>query len=313
MEDIGHDDRERSPEQAARFMANDRRRRRPFVSYEEAIDTAEGTLTFLATKGPLHDDSGAVAAVFGISRDITQRQRAEQALRESEATTRAILAAMGDGMFIAQDRRFVFANPALPALLGYTHDEFVGLPFEKVIAPEHLELWTERFEQRVGEGIEPRAQYEVQMLRRDGGDPVWVNCVPIGSPTGSKFRHGARHDRTPAVHVVLRRFRTLRRWLAARWRVKRHRAVNLARARGRQRRRIMTASAGLGVDHRSVACRRKARRGPRAAEGIAAARRSPVAVHGSAPLMDRWFGWRDRRAVARSWCRHHHATYDRCE
>nr|MBP6226254.1 PAS domain S-box protein [Rhizobacter sp.]MBP6270774.1 PAS domain S-box protein [Rhizobacter sp.] len=102
------------------------------------------------------------------------------------ATTRAILAAMGDGMFIAQDRRFVFANPALPALLGYTQDEFVGLPFEKVIAPEHLELWTDRFEQRVGEGIEPRAQYEVQMLRRDGGDPVWVEL------RANRFTHQGR-------------------------------------------------------------------------------------------------------------------------
>ena len=56
--------------------------------------------------------------MFGISRDITERKRGESALQESEAAMRTLLAAMADGMFVAQDRRVVFCDPALPALLG---------------------------------------------------------------------------------------------------------------------------------------------------------------------------------------------------
>jgi PAS domain S-box-containing protein len=137
------------------------------------LTTADGPVVFLATKGPLFDDQGRVAGLFGISRDISQRQAAEAALRESEATMRTLLAAMADGMFVAQDERFVFANAALPRMLGHAEADFIGLPFADVVAPDFLDLWTERFRQRVGGGDEPVGHYELQFQRRDGS-PLWV-------------------------------------------------------------------------------------------------------------------------------------------
>ena len=92
---------------------------------------------------------------------------------EVQMLQRTLLDAMGDGVFIAQDHRFVFANPALPALLGHTHDSFVGLPFAAVVAPEFLALWTRRYDARVGTGEEPPRHYEVQLLARDGR-LIWV-------------------------------------------------------------------------------------------------------------------------------------------
>jgi PAS domain S-box-containing protein len=92
---------------------------------------------------------------------------------DSEITQSALLGAMADGMFVAQDRAFVFANPALPRMLGYAQDEFVGLPFAAVVAPESLGLWLQRYEQRVGDGPEPLGHYELQFLRR-GGERLWV-------------------------------------------------------------------------------------------------------------------------------------------
>ena len=80
---------------------------------------------------------------------------------------------LADGVFVARDRRFVLVNPALPAMLGYSVGEFTGLPFETVVAPEHLELWTGRYELRVGSGPEPSWDYEVCFLRKDGSR-IWV-------------------------------------------------------------------------------------------------------------------------------------------
>ncbi|WP_439537023.1 PAS domain S-box protein [Methyloversatilis sp.] len=81
---------------------------------------------------------------------------------------RTLLDKMPDGVFVAQDYRFVFANAALPRMLGYTHDEFVGLPFAAVIPPEILELWNERFRARIGDGEEPPNTYEVRFLCKGG-------------------------------------------------------------------------------------------------------------------------------------------------
>ena len=96
-----------------------------------------------------------------------------------------LLQAMGDGVFIAQDHRFVFTNPALPALLGYTPESFTGLPFEAVVAPDHLPLWVQRFNARVGDGPEPPRHYDVQFLARDGRRR-WVELRANRMPYGGR-------------------------------------------------------------------------------------------------------------------------------
>ncbi len=149
---------------------------------------------FLATKGPLHDDHGQVFGMFGISRDITERKRAEAALQDSEATNQLLLASMADGMFVAQDRRFVFVNAALPRMLGYEGDALAGLPFSAVVAPDFLPTWLRRFEARVSEGPEPLSRYEVQFMRSGGQQRLWVEL------RANRFRYHGR----PAVLGLIR-------------------------------------------------------------------------------------------------------------
>jgi two-component system sensor histidine kinase/response regulator len=172
---IGRTDAELFPDRAGTRAESDRRvlHERRTATLEETIDTRDGPIAALTTKGPLLDADGRVSGMFGISRDISARLRAEAALRESERTTRTLLGAMADGMFVAQDHRFVFANPALPALLGWRPDEFVGMGFADVLAPDFLALWTERFDRRVADGPEPPGQYAVQFRHHDG-TPVWI-------------------------------------------------------------------------------------------------------------------------------------------
>lgn len=71
------------PEQAAMIRRNDRKvlvESRIHI-YEEVLDTVDGKRSYLATKGPLRNGDGKVVGIFGISRDITERQRAEATLR----------------------------------------------------------------------------------------------------------------------------------------------------------------------------------------------------------------------------------------
>lgn len=74
-----------SPAQAALIRANDRRvmAENRIYSYEETLSTVDGERGYLATKGPLRDGDGKVIGMFGIARDITERQQAEMALRRN--------------------------------------------------------------------------------------------------------------------------------------------------------------------------------------------------------------------------------------
>ncbi len=185
---LGHDDTVFMPAtQAAQLMANDLRviTEQRVSDFEEVLHTPAGAIVYLATKGPLRDDAGRVVGVFGISRDISARKRAEHALLHSEAANRLILAAMADGMFIAQDRRFVFVNRALPQMLGYTEQAFLAQPFAAVVAPEFLERWDTRYAQRVQAGPEPAGAFELQLMTRSG-ERLWVEL------RGSRIQHKGR-------------------------------------------------------------------------------------------------------------------------
>ncbi|MEQ8660266.1 MAG: PAS domain-containing protein, partial [Gammaproteobacteria bacterium] len=93
---LGRDDRELfPPQEAATLRANDVdiMRENRVETREETLTTALGRITFSATKGPLRDDHGNVIGLFGISRDITERRCAEQALAASRDRLAFALAA----------------------------------------------------------------------------------------------------------------------------------------------------------------------------------------------------------------------------
>lgn len=66
---------------------------------EETLTAAGVTRTYLVTKGPLHDETGAVVGLIGVSCDITARKRDEQALRESEKRLELALTAARMGVW----------------------------------------------------------------------------------------------------------------------------------------------------------------------------------------------------------------------
>ncbi len=57
-----------------------------FVNLEQRLVLSGGERTYLTTKAPLQDAEGAIVGLFGIARDISERQRREADLRAAEAT-----------------------------------------------------------------------------------------------------------------------------------------------------------------------------------------------------------------------------------
>lgn len=144
---------------------------------EQRLLCKDGTYKWILTRGEVvsYNQQGQPERVVGTHTDINAIKRIEASLRESDSNQRALLEAMADGVFVAQDYRFIFTNPILPTMLGYTFEEFIGITFDQVVAPEYLELWNERFNARVNEDVEPPKNYQVRFMLKGGKDFIWLD------------------------------------------------------------------------------------------------------------------------------------------
>ena len=101
----------------------------PLIGMEESSPLADGTERWVSTsKLPLRDKEGNTVGTFGISREITDRKRAEQALAKEHNVLHTLVDNLPDLVFIKDLKgRYVFDNAAHRAFLGIsTLDEVAG-------------------------------------------------------------------------------------------------------------------------------------------------------------------------------------------
>ena len=117
---------------------------------------------------PVRDGDGPVAGVIGVGTDITERRRAEEALRHSEESHRALVQHASYAIYRSTpDGRFLTVNPALVAMLEYESAEQllgVDLATDVYADPTERARILARFEQS-GDALDG---VEVTWKRRNG-------------------------------------------------------------------------------------------------------------------------------------------------
>ncbi len=123
-----------------------------FALHRQAIAGQSGRASFRVTglKGrecwmeshavPLRGPGGVVEAVLSVTRDVTERRRAEAALLEVKERQELILAATAEGIHgIDLDGNIVFENAAALSMLGYERAEMLGRPAHWLIHHHHAD------------------------------------------------------------------------------------------------------------------------------------------------------------------------------
>jgi PAS domain S-box-containing protein len=168
---------------AIRFRHNDLRvlREEHAIEFEEVADFGDGLRTFLSSKFPLLDAAGRAYGVCGIATDITERRRAVEALRDSEAQYRAIFNASEDALILWDSRmRRVDVNSAHQRIYGWAREDVLGRGYDGSDAPADYAQPRQEMIRRALAGETVRE--ELDAVRKDG-EHIRTEVVAI------PFRH----------------------------------------------------------------------------------------------------------------------------
>lgn len=169
---------------------------------QEVLNLPDGRKVFFTTKGPLHDDQGKVIGLFGIARDITERQQTAEALQASEARYRQLLDSASDAVFVATaDGRLQYANPQAAQLMACPRGDLLSRNLSQLSPPSDAEQFSKLLQE-----IKPKQSLRTDWrlyLENSTAVPVEINAVRL--PDNSLFLtcrdvRERRHAETLLMH-----------------------------------------------------------------------------------------------------------------
>jgi PAS domain S-box-containing protein len=181
----------------------------PVRGYEAIAERPDGTLVnFIPYPTPLHDSNGNLIGAINMLVDITERKRAEEALRRNSLELSEFFENASEAIhWVGADGIILRANQAELQMLGYDADEYIG----RNIAEFHLdqEVISDILKRLLqGETLE---NYPAKLLRKDGSiREVLINSSPYSQ--NGKFVHSRCFTRDVTEQLQIEK--TLRHFAA---------------------------------------------------------------------------------------------------
>jgi PAS domain S-box-containing protein/putative nucleotidyltransferase with HDIG domain len=185
------------------------------ISAEHPYTTKWGKSIFVKYHlTPVLNTEGQIVLVQAIIEDITERKRAEEALKESEEKYRLLVENATIGIIIAQDQTLKYINPRAIELVGYSKEELLSHDFAEHIHPDDRDE-TIGYYLKFLQGEETPANHVFRIIDKASGTK-WIdsNAVLVnweGRPaslnflmeiTGRKLAEGALRQRLAELETL---------------------------------------------------------------------------------------------------------------
>jgi hypothetical protein len=188
---IGKTDRDfYAAEDADRFLEDERQiihEGRVMINHDEPRRSSSGASQWiLSTKVPFRDEAGEVAGLVGISRDITDRKRAEQKQEEQAA----LLDLTADAILVRDmQNQIIYWNKSAEKLYGWSAEEVLrknaddtldtSAPDMVIARKEVLETgeWSGDFHRKSKSGSELIIEARWTLVRDEQGNPKGILAV----------------------------------------------------------------------------------------------------------------------------------------
>ncbi|MDN7024898.1 PAS domain S-box protein [Methanoculleus sp. FWC-SCC1] len=141
----------------------------PVGNVEHRVIMPDGTIRWQQwSDRALFDDERRVIEYQSVGRDVTDRKRAEEALKDSETRFKVLAEKSLVGVYIVRNGIFTYVNPRFAHIFGYRVDEMVGVRgFDDLALADDLAVVRDML-QKMRTGAEGFPHFEFRGVRKDG-------------------------------------------------------------------------------------------------------------------------------------------------
>ncbi len=115
---------------------------------------------------PLYS-GGEITGTLSFGRNISERRKAEESMRESEEKYRSLVEQSHDGIYIYKGNRFLFVNDRICEFTGYSKEELYDLDFLQLIHPDD-KAGIKQYERNRSIGKDLPSVYQIRIISKDG-------------------------------------------------------------------------------------------------------------------------------------------------
>jgi PAS domain S-box-containing protein len=141
---------------------------------------------------------GGKEFILSITRNVTERKKIEETLRQSEEMYSTLIEKGTDAVIVVQDGLLKFINSRGLEMTGFSNEDVLGKPFIDFISPQYQKQVLERYKGRI-DGEEIRNVYETVLLCKDG------SSLPVEASAGLIDYNGRQATLTIARDITERK------------------------------------------------------------------------------------------------------------